>query len=132
MLHLKPLFHFTIQKRQHQGNLDVTSDVVLSCCCCCPSTGADCRNGRFVRRSFCPLLKVGGFDENKRNSDSVFYPQKQRFCSSNPEIDENDGCHPGKMTGCQKHRFDDIMPKFSKAATAYQQESQIKRAASRK
>ena len=35
MLHLKPLFHLTIQKRdQHQWNLDVTSDVVLSCCCC--------------------------------------------------------------------------------------------------
>ena len=29
------------EARQHQGNLDVTSDVVLSCCCC-PSTGADC------------------------------------------------------------------------------------------
>ena len=35
MLHLKPLFHFTIHKpRQHQGNLDLTSGVVLSCCCC--------------------------------------------------------------------------------------------------
>ena len=34
------------ETRQHQGNLDVTSDVVLSCCCCCcccccPSAGAD-------------------------------------------------------------------------------------------
>ena len=28
------------ETRQHQGNLDVTSDVVLSCCCC-PSAGAD-------------------------------------------------------------------------------------------
>ena len=28
------------EARQHQGNLDVTSDVVLSCCCC-PSAGAD-------------------------------------------------------------------------------------------
>ena len=29
--------------------------------------------------------------------------------SSNPEIDENDengGCHPGKMSVCQKHCFD--------------------------
>ena len=30
------------EARQHQGNLDVTSDVVLSCCCC-PSAGADFR-----------------------------------------------------------------------------------------
>ena len=29
------------EARQHRGNLDVTSDVVLSCCCCCPSAGAD-------------------------------------------------------------------------------------------
>ena len=33
------------EARQHQGNLDVTSDVVLSCCCCCccccPSAGAE-------------------------------------------------------------------------------------------
>ena len=28
------------EARQHQGNLDVTSDVVLSCCCC-PSAGAN-------------------------------------------------------------------------------------------
>ena len=29
------------------------------------------------------------------------------FCSSlSPEIDENGGRHPGKMTVCQKHRFD--------------------------
>ena len=28
------------EARQHQGNLDVTSYVVLSCCCC-PSAGAD-------------------------------------------------------------------------------------------
>ena len=46
MLHLKPLFplHNT-EARQHQGNLDVTSDVVLSCCCCCcPSAGAELRD----------------------------------------------------------------------------------------
>ena len=30
---------YTVQLR-HQGNLDVTSDVVLSCCCC-PSAGAE-------------------------------------------------------------------------------------------
>ena len=50
MLHLKPLFHFTYtEARQHPGNLDITSDVVLSCCCCCcrccccccPSAGAE-------------------------------------------------------------------------------------------
>ena len=31
------------------------------------------------------------------------------FCPQTPEIDENDengGCHPDKMTVCQKHRFD--------------------------
>ena len=70
-----------------------------------------CRNGRFVKRSFCPLPKTGGFDENRRNSDSAFYPQKQGFCSSGPEIDENDengGCHPSKMTVCQKHRFNNL------------------------
>ena len=35
--------------------------------------------------------------------------QKKGFCSSNPEIDENDengGCHPGKVTVYQKRRFD--------------------------
>ena len=38
------------EARQQQGNLDVTSDVVLSCCCCCccyccccPSAGAEKR-----------------------------------------------------------------------------------------
>ena len=30
------------EARQHQGNLDVTSDVFLSCCCC-PSAGAEQR-----------------------------------------------------------------------------------------
>ena len=29
------------EARQHQGNLDVTSDVILSYCCCCPFAGAD-------------------------------------------------------------------------------------------
>ena len=51
MLHLKPLFHFTIQKRQHHENLGVTSDVVFSCCWC-PSAGADsyllARNALFL------------------------------------------------------------------------------------
>ena len=31
------------------------------------------------------------------------------FAPQTPEIDENDengGCHPDKMTVCQKHRFD--------------------------
>ena len=31
---------FPLEARQHQRNLDVTSDVTLSCCCC-PSAGAD-------------------------------------------------------------------------------------------
>ena len=41
MLHLKHPLHNT-ETRQHQGNLDVASDVVLSCCCC-PFPGADRR-----------------------------------------------------------------------------------------
>ena len=36
-----------------------------------------CRNGRFGKRSFCPLPKTRGFDENWRNSDIAFYLQKQ-------------------------------------------------------
>ena len=43
MLHLKPVFSTSQYKRATTpGELDVTSDVVLSCCCC-PSAGADYR-----------------------------------------------------------------------------------------
>ena len=69
-----------------------------------------CRNGRFGKRSFCPLPKTGGFDENWRKFWYCILPTKTRdFAPQTPEIDENDengGCHPSKMTVCQKHRFD--------------------------
>ena len=68
-----------------------------------------CRNGRFGKRSFCPLPKTGGFDENWRKFRYCILPTKTRdFAPRTPEIDENDengGCHPSKMTVCQKHRF---------------------------
>ena len=69
-----------------------------------------CRNGRFgngvfvLCREKVVLTKIG------ENSDSAFYPQTTRdFAPQTPAIDENDkngGCHPGKMTVCQKHRYD--------------------------
>ena len=52
--------------RQHQGNLDVTSDVVLSCCCF-PSAGADksakyplCEPLASTLPTLSPLIKGGG------------------------------------------------------------------------
>ena len=68
-----------------------------------------CRNGRLENGVFVPcqilvvLTKVG------EDSDSAFDPQNQGFAPQTPEIDDNDkngGCHPRKMTVCQKHRFD--------------------------
>ena len=54
--------------------------------------------------------KTGGFDENWRKFRYCILPTKTRdFAPRTPEIDENDengGCHPSKMTVCQKHRFD--------------------------
>ena len=38
--HMRPLPHLGVSD---EANLDVTSDVVLSCCCC-PSAGADLRS----------------------------------------------------------------------------------------
>ena len=62
-------------------------------------------NGRFAPcRKQVVLTKIG------ENSDVALYPPKTRdFAPQAPEIDENDengGCHPGKMTVCQKHCFD--------------------------
>ena len=56
-----------------------------------------------------PLPKTGGFDEKWRKSDIAFYHKNKDFSPQTPKIDENDengGCHPDKMTVCQKHRFD--------------------------
>ena len=61
-------------------------------------------NGVFVPyRKQVVLTKIGEY------FGVAFYPQNKGFCSSHPGIDENDengGCHPDKMTVCQKHRFD--------------------------
>ena len=74
MLHLKPLFHFTMQKRvQHQGNLDVTSDVVLSCCWCCPSAGAD-QNRNEGTFGCSPVPKTG----TRVHSDVLWYQKQER------------------------------------------------------
>ena len=43
-----------------------------------------CRNGRFGKRSFCPLPKTGGFDEIGENFDIAFCPQKQRILLLGP------------------------------------------------
>ena len=59
-------------------------------------------NGRFV-----PCRKQVVFTKIGENSDSAFCPQKQGIFAPKPdENDENGGCHPSKMTVCQKHRFD--------------------------
>ena len=76
-------------------------------------------NGRFVlspaenrwfRRKLAKILIVHSAHKNKG------------FCSSDPEIDENDGnsgCHSSNMTVCQKHRFDnpDKGPRHTKTTT---------------
>ena len=64
-------------------------------------------NGRFVPCRKQPVLTKTG-----ETSDIAFHPPKTRdFAPQTPEIDENDehgGCHPDKMTVCQKHRFDNL------------------------
>ena len=62
-------------------------------------------NGVFVPyRKQVVLTKIG------ENSDIAFDPQKQGILLLEPpeinENDENGGCHPGKMTVCHKHCFD--------------------------
>ena len=50
------------------------------------------------------------FMQAGENSDIAFFPPTNKgHGSSNPgnrRNDENGGCHPSKMTVCQKHRFD--------------------------
>ena len=59
-------------------------------------------NSRFVpSQKQVVLTKIG------ENSVSAFSSQKQGICSSNTgNRRKNGGCHPGKMTVCQKQRFD--------------------------
>ena len=62
-----------------------------------------------ARLQFVPCRKQVVLTKIGENSDIAFYPQKQGNLPSTPEIDENDengGCHPDKMTFCQKHCFD--------------------------
>ena len=55
---------------------------------------------------FCLPPKKRGFDKNRRKFRIAFYPPKRDFAPQTPEVDENGGCHPGRMTVCQKHHFD--------------------------
>ena len=41
MLHLKPLFHFTAQKRENTREFRCYIRFVVLSCCCCPSAGAE-------------------------------------------------------------------------------------------
>ena len=70
-----------------------------------------CRNGRFGKRSFCPLpgrkqvvlTKVG------ENSDIAFYTKKKQgilLLKAWKSTKMTGGWHPGNMTVCQKNRFD--------------------------
>ena len=74
------------EARQHQGNLDVTSDVVLSCCCC-PSAGADYREdvaidlGLTVGSYFC--LVVSLWTLSLTRSPGVQTSRKKGSCSGN-------------------------------------------------
>ena len=68
-----------------------------------------CRNGRFGKQSFCPSAENRWFWRKLAKIPILHSVHKNKgFCSSDPGIDENDengGCHPSKMTVCQKHCF---------------------------
>ena len=61
-------------------------------------------NGVFV-----PCRKQVVLTKNGENYKFTFYPQKQGALLLRPrkptKNDANGGCHSGKTTGCQKHRF---------------------------
>ena len=70
-----------------------------------------CRNGRFGKRCFFPLPKTRGFGENRRKFGYCIRPIKTRDVAprkstKSTKNDENGRCHPGKMTACRNHRFD--------------------------